>query len=106
MTSLKRCFLMGVMMALGAGIARPDSPRFVTYQLDRTFVSPSFSAFCGFQVDITQVGPLKATVFYDASGAQIIREIDTQPGFTVKVSSPVSGKSFSFPFATAFRFDY
>src|SRR5262245_3951766 len=52
------------------------------------------------------MSPLYATVFYDASEAQIIREIDTQPVFTVKVSSPVSGKSFSFPFATAFRFDY
>ena len=106
MAPLKQCLAAVLTLTLGAGMARSDSPTFVTIPLHRTFVSPSFSAFCGSEVDITQIGTLKATVFVDASGTQIIREIDTQPGFTLTVSSPVTGKSFSFPFATAFHFDY
>jgi len=76
------------------------------YQVQQTFASPSFSAACGFEVDITQSGPVKATVFYDSHGAGIIRELDTQPGFTYTLSSPQSHKSFSFPFGTAFHVDY
>lgn len=83
-----------------------SSPTFVTYEVNQTFVSPLYSASCGFEVDITQVGTLKGAVFFDQAGTTIIREIDTQPGFAVKVSSPASGRSFSFPFATVFRFDY
>lgn len=105
MATLKQCFMIGV-LALGAGVVRADSPTFVTFEVNRTFVSQSFSAACGFEVDITQVGQVKGTVFHDPTGATIIREIDTQPGFTVTLSSPASGKSVSFPFATAFHFDY
>ena len=105
MAKLRQCFMIGV-LALGAGMVRADAPTFVTFELNRTFVSPSFSAACGFEVDVTQVGQLKGTVFHDQTGAQIIREIDTQPGFSLTLSSPASGKSFSFPFATAFHFDY
>lgn len=87
-------------------VTSKSAPTFVTYEVNQTFVSPLYSALCGFKVEITQIGTLKGTVFYDPAGTRIIKEIDTQPGFSVKVSSPASGKSFSFPFATVFRFDY
>ena len=106
MPSFKLRCLIVLALTLRTGTVWADSPTFVTYEVNRTFVSPSFSAFCGFEIDITQIGTLKGTVFYDPAGTMIIKEIDTQPGFTVKVSSPSSGKSFSFPFATVFRFDY
>ena len=106
MVSCKWCCLIVLALSLGTVTARADNPTFVTYEVNRTFVSPSFSALCGFEIDITQVGTLKGTVFYDPAGAMIIKEIDTQPGFTETVSSPFSGKSFTFPFATAFRMDY
>ena len=106
MLSSKLSCLIVLVLTFGAGTAWADSPTFVTYDINQMFVSPSFSALCGFEIDITQIGTLKGTVFYDPAGTMIIKEIDTQPRFTVKVSSPSSGKSFSFPFATAFRFDY
>ena len=103
--SMSGCLIV-LVLTLGAGTARADSPTFVSFEVNRTFVSPSFSAACGFEIRVTQTGTVKGTVFYDPSGTRIIKEIDTQPGFIVTVSSPSSGKSFSFPFATAFRFDY
>jgi len=106
MISWREGVLVATVLTLGAGTARSDSPTFVTYQIDTTFVSPSFSAFCGFEVDITEVGPAKAKVFYDRNGTRIVREVDTQPGFTMTLSSPARGKSFSFPFGTTFHFEY
>src|SRR5262245_50889447 len=106
MSSLGRCLTVAVGLALTSGLLGSGPPTLITYQFKRTDASPSYSAFCGFEVDITRSGPLKAFLFYDQSGSRIIREIDTQPGFTYTLSSPQSGKSFSFPFGTAFRIEY
>ena len=40
------CLIVPV-LTLGAGTARADSPTFVSFEVNRTFVSPSFSAACG-----------------------------------------------------------
>jgi len=81
------------------------NPIFLTIAVNDTFVSPSFTAACGFEVSITEVGILKAKVFADDAGS-IVREIDTQPGFVTEFSSSESGKSFAYPFSTVFHFDY
>jgi hypothetical protein len=65
MALLKRLFTACLMLALRAGVVHSDSPTFVTIQLNRTFISPSFSASCGFEVDITQVVVLKGVVFHE-----------------------------------------
>src|SRR5262245_37205516 len=85
--------------------AHADRPTFFMAEVDRTFVSPFFSAACGFEVSITEVGTVKAKVHADATG-NIVSEIDTQPGYRVTYGSNASGKAFSFPFATVFHFDF
>jgi len=80
-------------------------PTFFRIDVNETFVSPFFTAACGFEVSITQVGTLKATVFTDAAGA-IIAEIDTQPGFVTMFSSSETGKAFAYPFSTVFHVEY
>ena len=69
-------------------VTSKSAPTFVTYEVNQTFVSPLYSALCGFEVEITQTGTLKGTVFYDPAGTTIIKEIDTQPGFAVKAAHP------------------
>jgi hypothetical protein len=93
-------FLLGV-----ASRADATTPTFVTIQVNRTFVSPFFSAACGFAVTITEIGTLKATVFTDATGA-ILAETDTQPGYVIMYSSIQTGKAFAYPFSTVLHFDY
>ena len=106
MLRFKKGCIVGILLVAGFGTTMADAPRIVTFQVSQTFVSHSFSAFCGFEVVTSHTGPAKGILFYDRSGAAIIREIDTQPGFVVTVSSPASGRSFTFPFATRFHFDY
>ncbi len=81
------------------------APTQISIPIDSTAPSPLLTSACGFNVSITQVGTLKASVFHDQSGA-IIRELDTQPGTQVILSSSATGKSFAFPFSSVFRFEY
>jgi hypothetical protein len=80
-------------------------PTFFWAEVDRTAVSPFFTAACGFEVSVTQIGTVKASVFTDQTGT-IISEIDTQPGFVVTYSSGESGKELSFPFSTIFHYEF
>lgn len=96
--------LAAAVLALGIG-AEAAQPVFFAAEVNRTFASPFFTAACGFEVLITEVGTVKATVFRDADGS-IVREFDTQPGFVITYSSPESGKELTFPFATVFRYDF
>jgi len=77
----------------------------ISIPVDSSAPSPLLTSACGFDVSITQVGTLKATVFHDQSGA-IIREIDTQPGTQLILSSSTTGKSFSFLFSSTFRNEF
>jgi hypothetical protein len=85
--------------------ASAAGPTHFSIPIDSTRPSPLLTSACGFDVSLTQVGTLKATIFYDQSGA-IIRELDTQPGTRVILSSSATGKSFAFPFSSVFRTDY
>jgi hypothetical protein len=80
-------------------------PTFFEADVNRTVVSPVFTAACGFEVSVTEVGTVKATVFASGDGV-IVSEIDTQPGYEITFSSSASGKEFSFPFATAFHYEF
>jgi hypothetical protein len=106
---MKRLLIIGLGVALGVGwLVAPASasqPRFVSFQVDRTFVSPSLSAACGFDVTITFEGAVKGTLYTDPSTGTL-RELDTQPGATTTVSSAASGKSFSFPDSSVLRYEY
>ncbi len=98
---------LGALVPLGwmGAPAKATQPRFVSFQVDRSFVSPSLSAACGFDVTITAEGTYKGTLYSDPSTG-ILRELDTQPGATTMVSSTASGKSFSFPISSVFQYQY
>ena len=98
-------FVCAVASAALVSTASAAEPTRISIPIDSTAPSPLLTSACGFDVSITQVGTLKATVFHDQSGA-IIREIDTQPGTQLILSSSTTGKSFSFPFSSTFRIEY
>ena len=85
--------------------SRAALPMFFTAEVNRTFVSPFFTAACGFEVSITEIGTFKATVFADQAG-EIMGELDTQPGFVITYSSAETGKQLSFPFSTVFHYEF
>src|SRR5262249_1374848 len=96
--------LAGSLVAL-APSAMASGPIRESIPVDQSTLSPFFTAACGFDVFLTQVGTLKAAVAGAAAGP-ILREIDTQPGFTFTFSSPDSGRSFSFHFVSPTRTTY
>src|SRR5829696_3683985 len=98
-------FLCVVASATLASTASAAAPTRISIPIDSTAPSRLLTSACGFDVSITQVGTLKAIVFHDQSGA-IIRELDTQPGTQLILSSSTTGKSFAFPFASVFRYEY
>ena len=98
-------FACAVASAALVSTASAVKPTRISIPVDNTAPSPLLTSACGFDVSITQVGTLKATVFHDQSGA-IIREIDTQPGTRLILSSSTTGKSFSFPFSSTFRTEF
>src|SRR5215204_3699795 len=98
-------FLCVVASATLASTASAAAPTRISIPIDSTAPSRLLTSACGFDVSITQVGTLKAIVFHDQSGA-IIRELDTQPDTQLILSSSTTGKSFAFPFASVFRFEY
>ena len=101
---IRLVIVLAAMASLLASTAAADPPLHVSIPIDQTSPSSLLSAACGFGVSIETAGTLKATVFYDRSGTMIVREIDTQPGTLITVSSAT--KSLSFPFASVFHFDY
>lgn len=98
-------FVCAVALAVQVSTASAAAPTRFSIPIDSTNPSPLLTSFCGFDVSLTQVGTLKATVFHDRSGA-ITRELDTQPGTRLIWSSSTTGKSFAFPFSTAFRTEF
>ena len=91
--------------ALTTASAQATPPSHFSEPVDFTFQLNYFTAVCGFPVFQSLVGTINTTLRYDRSG-NIVSEVDTQPGATVTYSSPASGKSFSYPFASVLRTDY
>jgi hypothetical protein len=94
-------------MLLGAAVApvAGAQPRYFSVPIHSSFVSPFYTAQCDATVMISYEGIIAGLLFTDRSGTTV-REIDTQPGTTITFSAPATGLSFSFPFATTYRYTY
>lgn len=90
--------------------ATAATPLRQSIEVDETFLGDRLAALCGVPVEIHLEGTLTATYFYDASGTQVLREIDTAPGFKFTVSSPVelggTGRSLTSPSPAVAHVDY
>jgi hypothetical protein len=98
-------------LLLPAGAATAAAPLRQSAKIDDTFVSPFLSAACGVPVVVHFEGTATATYFYDASGTQVLREIDTAPGLKFTVSSPAelpggTGQSFTSPTPVVAHIEY
>jgi hypothetical protein len=80
-----------------AAAATASPPVVGTQEVDATFQSQFWSNTCGVPVFIHQEGTLTFRLFPDSN---VIHEVDTFPGFTITVFSPVeeggTGKSFTY----------
>src|SRR5262245_19615524 len=92
-------------MVLAASTSAGNPPTRLTFTFDDTFQSVLLTNACGFPVFVHIEGTAAALVLYDATGT-IVREIDTQPGFTVEFAAPSTGKSFAYPAAGTFDQKY
>ena len=97
--------LVATVSALITASAQAIPPSHFSEPVNFNFALDYYTNLCGFPVVQSLVGTLDTTLRYDRSGS-IISEVDTQPGTTVTVSSPTSGKSFSWPYATILHTDY
>lgn len=107
---------LALLLALAATSLVPVSaaaaatPLHQRFDVDETFYGPFFSERCGIPVYFHEQGTVDVKLFYDQSGDQVVREIDTFPSFTETVFSPVAdggtGKSLTYPHAAMLEFDY
>jgi hypothetical protein len=88
----------GLLLPVTAAIAA--APLHQSVDVDETFPS-RLTELCGVPVYTHLEGTLSVTYFYDASGTQIVREIDFAPGFKFTVFSPLeaggTGQSLTSP---------
>jgi hypothetical protein len=106
--SLRLVVAAGAALAVTSLFAPPsfaDEPIHVAFTVDRSFVSPQYSAACGFVVVITEEGTFKGTAFINPAGS-VVREVDSQPGATIAIGAPASGKSFAFPVTAILHYQY
>jgi len=94
--------LIGVAILLLLAVPTPAAPPTrIAFEIDATFPSGFLTAFCGIPVSIHVQGAGTTTLFYDQSGTQVIRELDTlAKGLTTTIFSPIdepggTGKSFT-----------
>lgn len=94
---MKRCALYcAILGTLLLGRADASPPTRIPFEFDDTFHSGFLSRTCGIPVYVHTQGAGIITLFYDAMGAQIIREIDTLPnGATTTYFSPDTGRSLT-----------
>lgn len=101
--------LLGVAVALAAlglvSTASGAGAQRVSFQVYDDFHAPFTSELCGVEIWIRFEGTVSLTVLTDTSDT-VVREIDTQPGFKTTFYSPETGKSFSFPEAIVWHFEY
>lgn len=97
----------GLLLPVTAATAAP--PLHQSVDVDETFPS-RLTELCGVPVYTHLEGTLSATYFYDASGTQIVREIDFAPGFKFTVFSPLeqggTGRSLISPSPAVVHIDY
>jgi hypothetical protein len=108
--------LFAILLSLAATTLLPagavaTAPLRQSIEIDDRFFSPFLSAACGVPVVVHFEGTATATYFYDASGTQILREINTSPGLKFTVSSPIelpggTGQSFTSPSPVVAHIEY
>ena len=97
-------------LLLPAGAATAAPTLRLSFPIDVTFRTDGLTALCGVPVWIHFEGEDQVTYFYDASGTQILREIDYSPNFKFTIYSPVedggTGQSFTYPSSVQLHVDY
>jgi hypothetical protein len=97
-------------LLLPAGAATAAPTLRLSFPIDATFAADGLTALCGVPVWIHVEGEDQVTYFYDASGTQILREIDYSPGFKFTIYSPVeeggTGQTFTYPSSVQLHVDY
>lgn len=96
--------LVATTVALTSAPAQAAPPSHFSEPINLTYPEDYLTDLCGFPVFFSLVGTFETTLQYNRSGA--VSEIDTQPGTTLSFTAPTTGKSFSFPFASALHTDY
>lgn len=101
---MERCALFPIAglatLLLVAAPVTAAPPTQIAFEFDETFPSGLLTTLCGIPVMVHLQGGGTTTLFYDKSGTQIIRELDTlAEGATTTIFSPVelggTGKSFT-----------
>ena len=99
---------VALLLPVGAATAAPTLR--LSFPIDATFPADGLTALCGVPVWIHFEGEDQVTYFYDASGTQILREIDYSPGFKFTIYSPVeeggTGRTFTYPSSVQLHVDY
>src|SRR6266536_1513824 len=90
----------GLATVLFAAPVAAAPPTHIPFEFDETFPSGLLTALCGIPVYVHAQGAGTTTLYYDQSGTQIIRELDTlAKGATTTIFSPLelggTGKSFT-----------
>jgi hypothetical protein len=95
-----------LLLALTAGLLLPAAATAaptlrLSFPIDETFPAEGLTALCGVPVWIHLEGEDQVTYFYDASGTQILRELDYSPNLKFTIYSPVeeggTGRTFTYP---------
>ena len=101
---------MAVALLLPASAATAAPTLRLSFPVDETFPADGLTALCGVPVWIHFEGEDQVTYYYDASGTQILREIDYSPGFKFTIYSPVeyggTGRTFTYPSSVQLHIDY
>lgn len=93
-------FATGLATLLFVAPVTAARPTHIPFEFDETFPSGLLTALCGIPVYVHAQGAGTTTLYYDQSGTQVIRELDTlAEGVTTTIFSPVeqggTGKSFT-----------
>jgi hypothetical protein len=97
--------LLAVLLAASVPVARAVAPHHVSFPVDVSYPIEELSPVCGFDVTFSLTGTFAGVIFHDRSD-DIAREFNMQPGTKITLSSPTTGRSFTYPFSTVFHVTY
>jgi hypothetical protein len=104
---MRKLALLATIAAVVAGLAAPqvaaDPPEHFVFVDDATFPAGGLTAACGTPVFITVAGRLHIKLRTDKNG--VLREQDHFQNWSLTISAPSTGRSFSFKLGPGF-FDY
>ena len=101
---MRKLALLAALAAAAASFAAPqvaaDPPEHFVFVDDATFPAGGLTAACGIPVTITVSGRLHVKLQVDRNG--VLHETDTFQNWSLTISAPSTGKSFSFKFGPGF----